>query len=107
MTIEDARQEMQLLLGDAVFGRLSQADQDWALARSKLGDDYDPWIAASEVAYLLGGRAMAGQVVRFTADGATFEKKQDWKGWGDWLKGQSPRSTGEGWDADFAFLIVP
>ena len=107
MTKPEALEQMLFLLGAAVSGRLSTTEQDWCLERSAVGGDYDPWIAASEAAYLFGGRAMAGQVTRFTADGATFEQKQDWKGWGDWLKSQSPRSRGEGWDDDFAFLIVP
>ena len=60
MDIADATTQMQILLGDDVFGRLSFADENWCLEQSRIGDDYDPWIAASEAAYLLGGRARAG-----------------------------------------------
>lgn len=102
MNIADATTQMQILLGDDVFGRLSFADENWCLEQSRIGDDYDPWIAAAEAVYLFGGRARAGQVVRFTADGATFEKTQDWTGWGDWLKSRSPRTV----DAGFAFIVV-
>lgn len=93
---------MQMLLGPAVFGRLTIPEQTFCLEQSRQGDDYDPWIAAGQAAYLLGGRAMAGQVTRFTADGATFEKTQDWRGWGDWLTSRSPRAVDDG----SAFFIV-
>lgn len=107
MTKDEALQEMLILLGADVAGRLSTAEKDWALERSAVGDDYDPWIAAAEAVFLLGGRAKAGTVTRFTADGATFQKEQDWQGWGDWLKSQSPRNSGDGYGDGFAFLVVP
>lgn len=106
MDKELARAEMLALLGSDVSSQLSTADQDRCLDLAASGGDYCPWLAASEGAYLLGGRAKAGTVTRFTADGATFQKEQDWFGWGDWLKSKSPRSNGPGFGDGFAFLVL-
>lgn len=103
MMRSQALQEMLILLGGAVSGQLPTDDLNWALDQSREGDDYDPWVAAASAAELLGGRAKAGRVVKFTADGATFEKAQDWQGWADWLRSRSPRNLP---DPGFAFLIV-
>jgi hypothetical protein len=102
MTKVDAQQQMILLLGEAVAGQLSTADQDWCVERSNSGGDYDPWLAAAEAADLLGGRAMAaGSLKQFTADGATFVRgPADWVTLAALFRAKSPRDPG------FAFVIV-
>ena len=103
--MSDAREQMRVLLG-GVFAQLTVPELEWCLTRATVDGDVCPFVAAAEAAWLLGGRAKAGVVSKFTADGATFEKTQDWQGWGDWLNSRSPRNTGDGWDVGFAFLVV-
>ena len=91
---------MRTLLGEPVFNMLSPYDVDWC------ADQPNAWLAAAKAVDLLGGRAKAGHVVKFTADGATFEKTQDWTGWAALLRSQAP-AGGEGWDGGWAFLVVP
>lgn len=106
MTEEEAKDHIALVLGD-VATQLTPADYPHVLARSLTFDPaglkpgepgyvttYDGDWAAAEAATLLAVRGMAsGGIVRFTSEGATFEKRSpDLFGLARMLRSRSPLS---------------
>lgn len=100
-----AKLEVEDLLGTDILGLLSTAEQERALDATQVDGDWDPWLAAAEIASRIGNRAARGEVREWESDGQRVKRSpSDWYGLADRMRALSPRSGGA--LPDFAFLIV-